>query len=233
MQLTLSDTINIQIEQFGDEQTPILIIDNFIQQSHELVRFACKQTFSRQSQFYPGVRAPAPAHYQTILLTTIAPYLTDIFNFSSTNIKISQSQFSLVTQPPHNLHLLQRIPHFDSTQSQSLATVHYLSKTEQGGTGFYRHKKTGFERITEQRLTAYLKSLEAENGTANMPKKQDGYINGDTPLFQRIFKQTAVFNRILVYPKNVLHSGNIPNSFVPDLNPANGRLTINTFIDCI
>ncbi|WP_369122241.1 DUF6445 family protein [Algibacillus agarilyticus] len=37
----------------------------------------------------------------------------------------------------------------------------------------------------------------------------------------------------MVYPCNLLHSGNIEKEFQPDNNPKTGRLTINTFIDSI
>jgi hypothetical protein len=38
---------------------------------------------------------------------------------------------------------------------------------------------------------------------------------------------------MLVYKRNSLHSGSIPPDFVPDPNPATGRLSINSFIDAI
>ena len=58
-----------------------------------------------------------------------------------------------------------------------------------------------------------------------------GYINGDTALFEQIAKQDGLFNRMLVYRRNSLHSGCIAPDFVPDPNPLTGRLSINSFID--
>jgi len=43
----------------------------------------------------------------------------------------------------------------------------------------------------------------------------------------------SAFNRMLVYRRNSLHSGNIGKDFVPDANPLTGRLSINCFIDPI
>ncbi len=233
MKLSTSSKLKIHTETLGEEQTPVLIVDNFIEQVDCLIEFAAQQNFFRPPGYYPGVRANASAAYQVLLIKLIRPYLKTLFNITHTQMRASQTQFSLATQAANNLHLLQRIPHFDSTQDNSLATVHYLFKQDFGGTGFYRHKKTNFERITKARLTAYLKSLESENGTENMPKKRDGYINGDTRLFSQIAKQEARFNRLLVYPQNILHSGDIPNTFVPDNRARNGRLTLNTFIDVL
>lgn len=125
--------------------------------------------------------------------------------------------------------MLQRIPHFDSLDKEGLAAVHYLFKKDLGGTSFYRHKKTQFEYIDESRKLDYFRSLESENGTGNIPTS--GYINGDTALFEKIAEQEGVFNRIIFYRRNSLHSGAISEHFVPDNNPRSGRLSINSFID--
>jgi hypothetical protein len=61
-----------------------------------------------------------------------------------------------------------------------------------------------------------------------MPPAQ--YVDGDTPLFERIARYDAVFNRMLVYRGSMLHSVNVPAGFVPDANPRTGRLSINTFL---
>jgi hypothetical protein len=57
------------------------------------------------------------------------------------------------------------------------------------------------------------------------------YINGDTALFEQIARAEGVFNRMLVYRRNSLHSGSIDGAFMPDANPRTGRLSINSFID--
>ena len=60
-----------------------------------------------------------------------------------------------------------------------------------------------------------------------------GYIDEDTALFQRIADVEGVFNRIVVYRRNSLHSGRIDNIRVPPPDPINGRLSINSFIDLV
>jgi hypothetical protein len=57
------------------------------------------------------------------------------------------------------------------------------------------------------------------------------YIKGNTALFEQVAKEEGVFNRMLVYRRNSLHSGCIGTDFVPDRNPRSGRLSINAFID--
>ena len=51
------------------------------------------------------------------------------------------------------------------------------------------------------------------------------------PLFEKIDQQEGLFNRILFYRRNSLHSGSISEHFIPDNNPCTGRLSINSFID--
>ena len=145
-------------------------------------------------------------------------------------LTLSLCQYSIVTIPADQLKLLQRIPHFDSTKRDELAAVFYLFEKHLGGTSFYRHNKTGYEYIDDARRIPYFKSLESENDTDNIP--QQGYINGDTALFTRIGEQKGIFNRLIVYRRQNLHSGSINPSFVSDANPRKGRLTISIFIDC-
>jgi len=43
-------------------------------------------------------------------------------------------------------------------------------------------------------------------------------------------RQDGVFNRMLIYRRNTLHSGQLARGFVPDPNPRTGRLSINGFL---
>ena len=139
------------------------------------------------------------------------------------------SHSSLVTQPPEKLAFLQRIPHIDSSTSRGLATVHYLFHAGWGGTAFYRHRGTGYEYVDEGRELAYFTRLQQESQGADAPAP--GYIGEDTPLFERVEKVDGIYNRMLVYRRNSLHSATIDNDRVPPPDPVGGRLSINTFID--
>lgn len=216
---------------FGEEQSPLLVVDNFLQDAEMLVEDASRKQFSRNSPMYPGVRAPVPASFESLLLHELKPYLYEVFDLKGDQLRLPLCQYSIVTLPADQLALLQRIPHFDSTQRDELAAVYYLFKEDLGGTSFYRHKKTGYEYIDDARSMAYFKSLESENGGDNIP--QSGYINGDTALFTRIGEQKGIFNRLIVYRRQSLHSGSISSSFIPQADPRKGRLTISAFIDCV
>lgn len=215
----------------GNEQSPLLVVDNFIPQPETLVEYAANQTFLANSPYYPGVRAAAPAAYRQFMLHSLQDTLIEYFELPATKLGFSVCHFSLVTTPPEQLKLLQRIPHFDTTEKHALAAVHYLFQGDQGGTAFYRHRKTGFECIDESRTPDYYRSLESENNGPYLPKTTDGYIQGDTPLFEQITQQPGVFNRLIIYRRHLLHSGVITKDTSLSADPKLGRLTISSFID--
>jgi len=215
----------------GKEQSPLLVVDNFVPEPQSLVDFAASQRFLANSPYYPGIRAAAPQAYQQFMLHSLQDTLIDYFELPATKLGFSVCHFSLVTTPPTQLKLLQRIPHFDTTEKHALAAVHYLFQGDQGGTAFYRHRKTGFESIDESRTLEYYRSLESENNGPHLPKATDGYIQGDTPLFEQIAAQPGVFNRLIVYRRHALHSGVITKDTSLSADPRLGRLTISSFID--
>ena len=231
MHLSLHNNMAISVHQLGAEQAPLLVIDNFLQNPELLVDHASQQSFEYNSPFYPGPRALAPKEFQLLLMSTLQLHAPSIFALTGNKLSLALCHYSLVTTPAKQLKLLQRIPHFDSVEQNALASVFYLFKQDFGGTSFYRHKKTGFEYIDASRQLTYYKSLESENDGDNIP--QEGYINGNTPLFERINEQKGIFNRLIVYRRNSLHSGSIPTDFNFSDDPQKGRLTISSFIDCL
>jgi hypothetical protein len=216
----------------GREQCPVLLVDNFIPQPGSLVDYAAGQRYLANSPYYPGVRAPAPEAYRHFMLQQLQQTLIDYFELPATSLGFSVCHFSLVTTKPEQLKLLQRIPHFDTTEKHALAAVHYLFQGDQGGTAFYRHKKTGFEYIDQSRTEAYYRSLESENDGPDLPKATEGYIQGDTALFEQTGQQTGLFNRLVIYRRHMLHSGLIQQNTKLSADPRIGRLTISSFIDC-
>jgi len=229
MNLDLHPDLRLRRLEIGAERAPLLVIDNFVADAEALVADACARRFTVRSPYYPGIRAEAPTAYQQLLLTRLRSELLDCLGMPEGMLTLSMCHYSVVTTPAKELAPLQRIPHVDSFAKAGLATIHYLFKANLGGTAFYRHRRTGFESLDEARGPAYSQALDAEySGTAG---PGPGYINGDTHQFEQIAKEDGVFNRMLVYRRNSLHSGCIDAGFVPDPNPATGRLSINSFID--
>lgn len=222
--------IRIQRLSLGEEGAPLLVVDQLVADPERLVRKAARAQFAPQGAMFPGIRVRAPLSYEAFLERLLRPLLGEVFGLPpQARLSFPMCHYSLVTQPPEKLAFLQRIPHIDSATGRGLATVHYLFHGGWGGTAFYRHRSTGYEYVDEQRELPYFTRLEQESRGAEAPPP--GYIGEDTPLFERIGKVDGVYNRMLVYRRNSLHSATIDNANVPPPDPHNGRLSINTFID--
>ncbi len=212
----------------GIESTPLLVIDNFIQDAHLLVDFCVANiNFNKVDNFYPGLRMDAPPMYIHSLNKYLAELLDNIFGLPQHKLAGGKSLYSMVVTPPDQLEINQCLPHIDSYLSGDLACVHYLCAKEKGGTSLYRHKKTGYEKITRETIEHYKQSV-VDEGALNFETK--AYMNGSNNYFEEIAHVDAQFNRMVVYPSNILHSGNISKDFNFDPDPTKGRLTLNSFI---
>ncbi len=212
----------------GNEGTPLLVIDNFIQDAQSLVNFCVANTcFNKVDNFYPGLRMAAPPRYIHVINRYLAELMSNIFGLTQDRIAGGKSLYSMVVTPPEQLEIKQCLPHIDSYLSGDLACVHYLCGKEKGGTSLYRHRKTGYEKITSETIDHYKQTV-MDEGALIFDRKS--YMNGSNTYFEQIASVDAIFNRMIIYPSNILHSGNIAPDFDFDPNPASGRLTLNSFI---
>ena len=226
--LTLHPELSYEFYEVGREKTPLLVIDKFIKDAHLLVDFCAANTnFTKVDNFYPGLRMDAPARYIHSINYYLAELLSNIFGLTQDKIAGGKALYSMVVTPPEQLEITQCLPHIDSYLSGDLACVHYLCGREKGGTSLYRHKKTGYEKITTETIDHYKESVVNE-GALKLEKKS--YMNGSNDYFEQIANVESVFNRMVIYPSNILHSGNISADFNFDPHPTQGRLTLNSFI---
>lgn len=237
----------------GESQTPVLVIDDVLPGAAALLDYAGTQAFSADAaNFYPGVRCPAPAGY-ALALQALWPLVSQIwprsgqcgasggFSEGSTAdgqpwraMLVRQAAFAITTTAPRQLRPIQMLPHIDTAGDDTLALVHYLMGSEHGGTSFYRHRSSGLERISETALPGYAAALKQE-ALAQQLHLTPGYQAGDSALFQRIGQVEAQFNRALIYPANLLHSGDILQALSLEQNPqaatpAGGRLTVSCLL---
>lgn len=232
MILDLGPDLRIERRTIGAEGAPLVIVDQFVRDPDRLVRKAARSQFERQGSYFPGLRARAPASYEALLGQLVRPMLAEIFGLPvDGRFVFPLCHYSLVTTSPAQLGFLQRIPHIDSHAPNGIATVHYLFRGDWGGTAFYRHRSTSYECVDADRREPYFRQLEEESHGNQAPAP--GYIGEDTPLFERIGQVDGVFNRLVVYRRNSLHSATIDNLQVPPADPLTGRLSINTFIDVL
>lgn len=215
----------------GNEQHPVIVIDDLLRDPHSLVSFAATQggfrRLKQDANYYPGIRAQVPQPYLASLYQVIRPLMHDTFGFPLSGPVKANCSFSIATIPPPQLNVLQRMAHFDTVDSRQLAVLHYLCDPSHGGTAFYRHRSTGFESVTPERLVPYMESLQADAEAYGSPPAQ--YLTGSDIRFEQIASIEAKFNRVVIYRSQVLHSGSVNEACGFSDDPRIGRLTANAF----
>lgn len=216
----------------GNEGTPVILQDDFLLGTSDLIDIAVNLTtfFVERKKAYPGVRSDLPALYLRGALASMESLMREVYGISEEN-KITgyYGSYSLVSTPAHELGVLQRLPHSDSAKPNFFAMLLYLNPGIYGGTSFYRHNPTGFERISEERFPYYIEAAKQYMNEKGMPlaeyyKATDGHF---TPIGHVDYKP----NRMVVYPGNLLHSGVIDPFRDVNADPKVGRLTANIFLE--
>lgn len=228
----LNGRLNVSLERIGQEREPVLVVEDVLRAPEALIDYAAEEVSFAPAWGpqggYPGIRAPAPLNYVETLVRSLSPVMEKAFALADVALARAECNFSLVTQPTQALAPLQRIPHVDTTDPLQFALLHYLCPPDFGGTAFYRHRATGFEVLTRERIAAYEAARERELAElAPVPT----YITGDTAHYAQTASFEAGFNRLIVYRSRLLHSGQIhaPEALAAD--PRRGRLTANIFLN--
>lgn len=217
----------VRVFRQGREQQPVIVIDDFASDPDAIVEGARSLSFRPIGPFFPGMRHPTPPDMVAEARERLMGLIREVFGLTDPLNRI-ESYYSLVTTPAENLEPLQRLPHFDGLGKSRIAMVHHLSRAERGATAFWRHRSTGFETMDADRLPAYNQAVNAEVMRQGLPPAR--YLDGDTPLYERIGRHEARYNRLLIYRGNTLHGAEAPDGLPLTDDPATGRFSINTFI---
>jgi hypothetical protein len=214
----------------GEERTPVIVLDDFALDTGGVIQHAVKSAaFSIDETYvYPGVRAKPPREYIEEIVRVLGPLLAQVYSIPADLRLAVNSYFSLVATPPENLQVLQRVPHFDSNARYFYAVTHYLNPGDFGGTGLFRHRPTGFENVTANRLRAYARAGDLFLRTHGDPPAD--YIRASDDHFELYETIEYRPNRLIAYPGSLLHSGLIEPDRDISSNPATGRLTANFFM---
>lgn len=194
----------------------VIVLDNVLINPEVLVDYAATQKFKKVTDtVYPGVRAPTNCGYLKVV-KDFSPLIKATYKFSCSKVTNAISDFYMITTPLQELSLVQKLPHFDSPDSKYIALVHYLC--DQGGTAFYRHRRSGIEDISLSKniYARYLKEELEDSDDINR-------------LFECTLKINAKFNRLAIFKSTMLHNAWLPTNFKSSNDPKQGRLTINTF----
>lgn len=211
----------------GVEGEYVVTIDGFSPHAEVLERDARSARYSPAGHHYPGVRAAASPGYLGASAGVLETVLREVFGITG-GASLVECSYSMVTTPPEALTPIQRLPHFDGADEGVFALLHYLCDETEGGTGFYRHRGTGYERITGDRLDRYDAALRTELAEDGVPEAT--YFLDDTPRFERIGTADARYNRMVIYRGVQLHSGDILKAGEIGQPGHVPRLTINTFM---
>jgi len=223
------------VEEIGHERNKVLIVDDFLADARALIAEAAAMApfEAEDGGHYPGIRRSfglddgraGPRIRQG--LESVAPLIGEVFGLRAFNLL--RMGFYLVTRRPEELSQWQRLPHIDQADPRHFALLHFLSPTPKGGTNFYRHRGTGFERISPDREPLYAAARKAEMLTGGPPPAR--FFNESDRDFERTAYFEGKFNRLLVYRGSLLHSGYIPPDFAFSPDPVQGRLTCNIFVE--
>jgi hypothetical protein len=225
-----NDNAEVKLAHIGRRGIAVIMIDNVLRDPEGVAALGYAQSYAQEhSNLYPGVRAPMPGSFSTAFRAWLTPILQRNGVLEDGRaIYRDTSFFSVVTTASTDLLPIQRIPHYDSTDPSLLAAVIYLCDTRFSGTSFYRHRKTGYEEITEANRNNYRLALDTDMRIHGAPRKE--YMNGDSVLFEVIFSNELKFNSAIIYPGRMLHAGNIKRQFNPPRDKSEWRLTVTALL---
>ena len=216
-----------ELRRVGEAQSPVVVIDDFTGAVDEVIELAAAMAPfpSSAGNFYPGLRrsiVPGEPAYAYVgrMLKTAAPYIGGGFDVDT--FDLIEASFSMVTAPPATLAVAQRAPHFDSTDPDYIAVLHYLGDTP--GTAFFRQRATGIEIVNDRNIAAFVGTARRVNASLT------GYIHGSNQHYEQIGQVEGVRDRLTIYRGSMLHSGIIPPGTTFSDDPRTGRLTANLFI---
>lgn len=214
----------LTVTKIGNQNTPLIIVDDFLSDPDEMVAAASKgpgfRGFDISESFYPGQNAPLMRSHVEAIMTYSIPHLIEHYDIpANMQVQLGSCYYGLVTYNPEQLCPEQCFPHIDTSGEFYFVALLYLNDEDFGGTSFYRHNPTGSERVTADQVESCFVDTKTVQGT---PGYYDG--NGD---FEVIGQAEYKKNRLVLYPSNLLHCVNIKDTSLLNTDPSKGRLTAN------
>lgn len=215
----------------GQDNTPVIVIDDYAENFDQLVvQVATHGCFSPDNVTnYPGIRSSIP---KTLVVDYLKPLMQVLYRIykipNSVTPAPKDNYFSLITKQGSQLSALQTWPHFDTTDPNLIAVIHYLDKGGHGGTGFFKHNKSGLERMDKNNKNYFYQC--ADDYFQSINTNTYGYCNEHHSEFTCYKKIAYKPNRLIIFPGQLLHSTLVDIATDIDPNPASGRLTANLFV---
>lgn len=227
--LLLGRSISVRLQHVGGERQPLMIVDDVLAEPQAMIDAAHVANFYVPHHTnYPGINAPIPQSYYLTVIAALRGPIEAAFGLPRSAYLSYFGFFALATVGAAEAQPIQKIPHRDSPDPNRLAMVHYLCRGNFGGTGFFRHRATGYESIDASRQAIY-ESTARQELVATSPATHR-YIDARASSYELIGQSEGVFNRLIIYRSHVLHTALLADGAgSPD--PAVGRLTANGFIE--
>ena len=227
----INSVLQPQVLLVGNNQTPVLIIDDFAADVPALLNHAASADFQQDAHsYYPGIRAMLPRPYVIAVLNAVYQWIYQVYQIPlDRRLKPQDIYYSLITTAETDLRPLQCLPHFDSTDPYYFALLHYLSPEPHGGTGLFRHRPTSLEQIMLDDQARYFQAAQQHLSLHGSPAQRYCVQSDDHfELYQTLaYRQ----NRLVIYPGNLLHSSLVNPATDIAASIEGGRLTANIFIN--
>lgn len=220
---------NYHVVEVGKDRCPCIVFENYTESLGWLKGEAKKTRFEEVvNKSYPGVRSSLPEAYTEQAVEHLRDIIVTVYGVPD-DYKVSdyRGYFSLITKTGTELSSGQKMPHFDTAEPYYFAVVHYLNDGPHGGTGFFRHKPSGIERVSFDRVDRFVRR--AKQYISGNGPPAGGYCLGDDH-FELLEQVDYVKNRLIIYPGNILHSALVDESRDVGLDLDAGRLTVNIFL---
>lgn len=217
------------------ENHDCLIVDDFLEDPHELVGFAARHAseFEKAKSAYPGLLFRVDGDAMTAVYRFIRSKMTKHFPFLRGDM-ILWTYLSIATLRPEELSFLQRLCHTDPNTRPgraNYAAIIYLFENERlGGTSFYRWRRpdlmtkvVNVERETPgQGLTLLQNIFPAYRNSAS-------YMTDSNEVAELLYAIPARYNRMIFSSGEVPHSAAIAAPELLSRDMREGRLTLNVF----
>lgn len=227
--LLLGQSISVRLQHVGAERQPLMIVDDVLAEPQAMIDAARLANFYVPHHTnYPGINAPIPQSYYLTVIAALRGPIEAAFGLPCSAYLSYFGFFALATVGAAEAQPVQKIPHRDSPDPNRLAMVHYLCRGNFGGTGFFRHRATGYESVDASRQAIYESTARRE--LAETPLSTHRYADARTCNYEPIGHSDVGFNRLIIYRSHVLHTALLADD-AGSADPAVGRLTANGFIE--
>ncbi|MEC9005503.1 MAG: DUF6445 family protein [Nitrospirota bacterium] len=221
--LTINPHCEVTKERVGQGKHKVVIVDHFYHFPEKVLQLALELPYTDRFEIignFPGVRASINLETE-VLFSTISEYWgIPLYPFFDHQPAVFQG----ITNKNYHLNIGQRQPHID----QDITAMVYLNPADScvGGTGLYRHRPTGLERVPimpDQEIQKladrlelsdeFLKSAEGYENFQNsmilnplFANQDNTYINDGNEYWELIKLIEMKPNRLIIFDGRCFHS---------------------------